>query len=689
MGQNKLIIDFETRSRVELKNCGVYTYAEDPSTDIICAAVKMNDEPADLWISKPFLRMLRPDTRTEGRAWQIPLINDERLQQLIEKAHEVHAHNAQFERVMWYHVMHKRYGFPQIPLEKWRCTAAKASYFALPRSLGEAGDALNLPQKKDKTGYRTMLKLCKPNSEGRWHEDPADFLTLFYYCVQDVETEYELDRTLLDLPAEELEMYRLDQKINDRGITVDIDAIENLIYKVQEKERRMLLETQAITKGVIKSVKQVDATIEWMKTRGVIVEDLTKGTVKEVIGGSLPPDVKRILEIRQSLAKASVAKLDAMKRWACKDGRVRGSLLFYGANTGRWAGKGIQPQNYPRESFEDETIKKVLYSGIKEVDAEFGDVMHAVSKCLRGMLTAAPGKTLLCQDFSAIEARVLAWFASEHDVIKAYERKEDLYVIEAAKTFKKKEAEITKPERLIGKVQTLALGYQGWIGAFESMAANYGLDLKDYAGLEQARIEAASKKQKLDPDFEKEILERPIKEIIIKWREAHPRICAFWKGVEEAAILAVKTGKPYEYGRIKYGIRGRWLHCKLPSGRLLSYCDPGTKIIKTKYGVEKEVISFMGMHPITNKWDLCHTYGGKLTENIVQATARDLLREALFRLEKRGFNTVLHVHDEILADEPDGSRLEEFRKTIAEVPVWAKGCPMDADGWSGFRYRKN
>lgn len=681
---NKLIIDFETRSRCELKTRGVYVYAEDPSTDIICMAAKWNDEDPVLWISPPFLTVLNPDGRTEGRAYGLPLINADRMLQLIAKADEIHAHNAQFERVMWQYVMTGKYGYPAIPMKKWRCTAAKAAYFALPRALGMACEALHLPQQKDQIGYRTMLKLCKPRSNGQWNEDPADFLVLFKYCIQDVVAEYTLDKALLDLPEKEQELYELDQKINDRGVAVDVESIKNLMYKVEEKERRLLMETQSITGGVVRSPKQVEATIQWMKSRGVIVDDLTKASVLTTLGTKIPADVKRLLEIRQAIAKSSVAKLDAMMRFANADGRVRGTLLYYGANTGRWAGKGIQPQNFPRESFLDEDIQKVLYNGIHEVDQEYGCTMTAASRCLRGMIWAGPGKTFLCMDFASIEARVLAWLAAEKETVEAFAKNEDLYKIEAGHIFKKKAADIDKAQRMIGKVAVLALGYQGWTGAFAAMAEGYGLDLLDRAAL--ARYKEGPNKP--TPEEEKEILERPIVEIIRAWRESHPRIVEFWRGVETAALLAVKTKQPHEYGGIKYGVRGRFLHCRLPSGRLLAYCDPGTKIIKTKYGIQKEVISFWGMDSFTNKWCEQATYGGKLTENIVQAVARDLLAEALKRLDKAGFDICMHVHDEVMAEEKDDKRIGLFEKLITEVPTWAAGCPIGAEGWSGRRYKK-
>lgn len=658
----RLSIDFETRSKCILvgkTGRGLYAYAEDPTTDVFCCAVKRDDEKPAVWIGPSFRHWLK------GKDHGLEEITDSEFLHLIEKADEIHAFNAQFERVIYKEVLQKRFGFPELPFEIWRCTAAKAAYFSLPRSLGNACEAIDLSQQKDKAGGKIMMKMTNPNKRtGKWHEDPDDFISLLQYCVQDVEAEYELDQALPEIPKEEIRMYHLDQKINDRGIYVDLEAVNNLIWKVEEKERRLMLQIQELTRGRITSTRQIDATKQWLSEQGVELDNLQRETVKDALAkGEVPFVVEQLLNTRQALAKASVAKLNTMKRWACKDSRIRGTLHFYGANTGRWAGRGIQPQNYPRDSFKEEDILNVLELGVTEVDAKYECTMQAASKCLRGMLCAAPGKQLVCADFSAIEARVLAWLAGEEKALKAFREGLDLYVVTASSIYRRPYEAITKEQRLIGKVAVLALGYQGWLGAFESMAGVYGVKIPE----EQAT------------------------DIIQKWRAANNKIVEFWYGVQEAALQAVKTEKVFSYGRIKYGIRGRFLHCRLPSGRLLSYCDPGTEVIKTKYGVEKEVVTFMGWDAVQNRWCKQYTYGGKLTENIVQAAARDLLRDALFRAETAGFNTVLHVHDEILTEEKASDPGRDFgtlESVMAEVPKWAEGCPIGAEGWEGQRYRK-
>ncbi len=671
----KLIIDMETRSRVELKNCGGYVYAMDKSTDVMCMALKRNGDSPLLWVSDPFQHLVSKDRL-------LPLISTPQMLALIEEADEIHAHNASFERVMWRYVM-QRYGLPPIPMEKWRCTAAKAAYYALPRSLGMVADALGVPQKKDQTGYKVMLKMCKPNRQGIWNEDQSDFLTLLYYCIQDVQTEYDVDHALADIPASELEVWRLDQEINDTGVMLDLPGIENLCDKVAAREALYLREVQQITGGRINSPKQVQAMIDWFKEHGVTLENLQKESVKDVLAGAehMPPHVKRMLEIRQSLAKSSVTKLESMRRWACADGRVRGSLLYHGASTGRWSGKGIQPQNLPRESFTEESeIEDVLNMGIYDVDKKHGCTVVAASKCIRGMIMAAPDTQFFCADFSSIEARVLAWLAEEDKALQTFTSNRDPYIVAAMDIYGKPYDKITKGERLLGKVCELALGYQGWLGAFDSMASVYGVKV-DIGGFTGPEKEVA------------QVREEKTKEIILKWRQARPNTVAFWHGVEAAAACAVKRpGTPYWYGdRVAFCVLDGFLKCKLPSGRMLSYYNPGFKKVVTKYGVEKQVISFWGVESQSNQWMELTTYGGKLTENIVQAVARDLLVNGLFECKKAGYKTVMHVHDEIVCEVPVGSphKPEEFQGLMTKTPMWALGCPVGASGWVGKRYKKD
>lgn len=350
-----------------------------------------------------------------------------------------------------------------------------------------------------------------------------------------------------------------------------------------------------------------------------------------------------------------------MKNMACNDSRLRGLFMYHGASTGRWTGKGVQPQNLPRDSYGDQEIKFILTCDDSEIDLFFESVMYTASKCLRGMLTAAPGKVLLAADFKAIEARVLAWMAGEEVILEAYHKGDCVYKRNAAKAFGIMYEDVTKEQRQVGKVMELSLGYQGWVKAFESMGVAYGIKMS----------------------------EDRMKELILAWRDSRPNTLAFWQGVEAAAIKAVNNpGTAFSYGRTKFGVRGRFLHCRLPGGKLISYCDPSTKLRQDQFGREKLNLRYKSMGT-DNKWVDTYSYGGKLTENIIQAVSRNILAEAMLRAEGKGFPTVLHCHDENVVEMPENNpRYEEFISLMEVVPSWAKGLPLDVDGWQSKRYHK-
>jgi len=757
----KLTIDFETRSTVELvgkKSRGAAVYAEDPSTDILCMAIKLNDNPPVIWVPNKFQHIVRGRHSFYG-------VFDTEVTTAIEKADTIEAHNIFFETSIWHHIMHKRYGFPDLPKDKIRCSAAKAAAHSLPRGLGGACDALGVEQRKDKEGYKIMMKMCKPRRVLKadkemypdtwkdlvlWHEDPEEFAKLCDYCRQDVEAEHSLSEALDDLPPDELEMFLLDQRINNTGVKVDVPAIDNIKAKVNGKEAELLAECSVVTNGEVSSTRKVAASLTWLKREGVGLPNFQKETVNLALKRKdLSVKARRLLQIRQSLGKSSVAKLDAMKRWANKDGRVRGAMLYHGANTGRWAGKGIQPQNYPRDSYYAYDINRILdHPTHVEVDEDYGCSIKTASACLRGMITCEPGNTLYCADFSSIEARVLAWLAGEEKILDNFRNGLDAYKVAASAIFDNPYEKIIDDERKIGKVSELACGFGGGVNAFVSMAPTYGV----YVEKKRAR------------------------QIVKAWRADRPETVAFWAGVENAAVSAIQSGLPHSYNGIIYEVRGRFLKCRLHSGRELSYCDPETKTayvtnhackneecenfwnkkkntehprgdvfcpecggyeityrkyrtenhhvlehvcvdkacrhswekknnsyptsdiscpdcgtfeIET-YTAEKEEIRFMGVDSYTTQWQRQFTYGGKLTENIVQAEARDLLRDALIRLGAAGYKTVMHCHDEALVEVAKGSVLtyENMEAIMVKNEPWSTGIPLGASGWVGERYRK-
>lgn len=763
-----ITIDFETRSACDLKACGMYRYAEDPTTEVICLSVKIGAEQSRIWVPKKFQDLGQIDSQ---------ITNDE-LEEIITTATEIHAHNMGFERVIWHEIMHKKNRFSDLPLEKCYCTAAQAAAKALPRDLNGAGKALGLEIQKDKDGHSLMLKMCKPRKPRKaerldnpdwedtlyWHEEPEQIQRLVEYCLQDTDAEYEVHKALPPLPPVERQVWLLDQQINDRGVFVDIESIEAVISVVERHEAQLLERVAKLTDGDVSSVRQVAKTIEWLSKQGVQTENLQSQTVEKLLETVPEGPAKEMLEIRQQLGKSSVSKFKAMRNMRCSDGRVKGTLLYHGATTGRWTARGMQPQNLPQGSLTPEEVEDALFQ-FQFTGVEGNNVMEIASSCIRGCMTASPNSTLFCADFSNIEGRVAAWLAGEEWKIQAFKEfdngtGEDLYKVAYGKAFGVSPKDVTKDQRQIGKTMELACGFQGGPKAFVGMAKNVGLSV-DHSVLEaltpketvkgklvQKYVEPPKEyrcsqcgdqltmvidtqpwskifkccrclaeytltyfdKQSgcsewgalclvdteiIDPTFsaltakcqEEKLLEAWAKPLVTAWRDAHQNVAQMWYGLENAATDCVRYGGVREFKGIKFGLKDNFLCCKLPSGRLLSYYDPQLKKVKAPWGDEKEVVTFMGMDSFSHKWTRLKTYGGSLFQSCVQATARDIMAEAMLRLTKAGANIVLTVHDEILADNQSGD-IESFMKLMAEPPVWAEGCPISVDGWSGERYRK-
>jgi len=704
----KIFLDFETRSRVDLRKCGMYRYAEDPSTEVLCLAVKVEDEAPRLWAPEEFAHYA--DQGEIGKN----ILTDMDVVEIVNGDNEFHAHNAAFERCHWREIMEDRHGFPEIPLERWRCTAAKAAAMALPRSLDAAGDALGLEVRKDKEGQAVMLRLCKPlgrnrKNAGKFESDPELFYKLFAYCLQDVEAEAAIDAVLPDLSPAELEVWRMDQRMNDLGVFVDLPAIREIIAKVKRHEADLLKQIVKLSGGALSSVRQVAATIEFLKGYGLDLPNLQKATVEEALArDDLQPIARRVLELRQSLGRSSIAKYEAMERCACRDSRVRGTLLYHGCSTGRWSAKLIQPQNYPRGELNQkenplapEAGLFMLTSGsLEDVRGIYGDPMMVASSVLRQVITAAPGHVLQVGDFSQIEARSLAWLAGEEEVLDVFRSGADPYKKAAAGIFNVLEDEVDDDQRQVGKAAILALGYQGGIAAFATMARNYGVDLQEM--VEPVMANASHDER----DFSRNIVaeffrkhkdssmteEQALACDLVKsrWRLSRPETVRLWAGVEAAALKAVENpGEAFSYGRIKLGVRDDFLHMRLPSGRLLSFHRPRTKIIKTPWGQLKNMVTTMCQNSMTNKWERRTYYGGLWVQNANQAVARDALAAAMLRLERRGWRLVLSVHDEVGAEVREGARsLADFQACMSEVPRWAHGLPIDVDCWEGKRFRK-
>lgn len=675
---NRLYIDFETRSACDIKKHGAWVYSEHPTTEVLCLATKWAGQQAQVFIPHPH-----------------PV---DHVPRMLEQADEIIAHNASFELAIWMNVCVKKYGWPELPLEKLRCSAAKAAMHSLPRSLEGAGAALGLRIQKDMEGHRLMMKLCRPRKPRKgepeinpndphgyyWNEDPAELDRLYKYCMNDVIAEEALSNHLSDLPEKELLIWQLDQLINMRGIQADIPSAKAMLAMVGEHEELLLERLKKLTHGNVKTAKQVEALRKYLRALGVDLPDLSAATVKSALKKEMPDDARNILEIRRSLGRSSSAKYQAIIDRASEDGRVRGSLLYHGAGTGRWAGSGIQPQNFPSRikiSGEPESILGAVNSGGYDLfNALFDDdPMSAAGAVTRSVLTAAPGSELVVADYSAVEGRGLAWLAGEETELEVYRSDKDVYIYTAASILHKYYENVTKDERSNpGKVATLACGYGGGAGA-----------VRKFNGHEL--IEDELKRQGLKGErLEEKVNERILEQIVRPWREAHPRTVQFWGGLETACVSAVREpGKVCFCRAVGFRVQNRFLMCRLPSGRILYYYDPQIEPVVTSWGETKDSVTYMTVDGMTKKWIRTNTYGGKLAENVTQAICRDLMAEAMLRVEKAGYEIVLTVHDELVCEAPEGfGSVEELEKLMCIVPPWAAGFPVKAEGFRTKRYRK-
>lgn len=648
-------LDVETRSVVDLRKTGAYVYAEDPTTDVIVACYAFG---------------AKGEIRTWLRGQPMPAD----LREHVEAGGTLVAHNAEFERALWRGVLAPRYGWTLPRLEQWVCTAALANAMALPRSLEGVGAALGLKVQKDMQGNALMLRMCRPRSieaDGTiiWWEDEERMSRLAAYCAKDVEVTQLVYPRLRPLTPIERDVWLLDARINDRGVYIDRTTVEAAKRVVAGAEVALLGELRTLTAGEVSTAKQVEKLRTWLAANGLELPSLEKAEVEAALAkGPHPPAVQRALEIRKELSKSSTGKLDAMLARRCRDGRARGNLMYHGATTGRWAGVGIQMQNLPRGSIDnaESCLTAIATGDYRVVEMIWDSPLSAVSSALRSMITGGPGRDLIAADFSNIEGRVLAWLAGEAWKLDAFRDFDagtgpDLYKLAYSRSFNVPVANVSKNDRQVGKVMELALGYQGGVGAFQSMARIYGVEVADAKADELKRA----------------------------WRGAHPATVSFWYALEDAARNAVLHPKQiFTAGRIGFAAGGGFLWMKLPSGRLLGYPRPSVKTVESKFG-PKEVVHFWGVDTFTRDWSEQTTYGGKLAENATQAVARDVMAEALLRVERAGFPVILSVHDEAVSEVPAGTGdVAAYEAAMTTLPTWASGLPVAAEGWTGKRYRK-
>lgn len=668
----KLTIDFETRSECDLKNAGAWAYAEHPSTEIFCMAVKAEDRPTQIWINPKFSRILSPkqiDT--------LPTITSLRVNDLFRYADIVEAHNVEFEQAIYEHVLTKKHEVDSTPVT-WRCSAAKAARYSLPRDLNGACLAVGTDIQKDKIGRNLIPKLCKPrkptkNNPSKWDETPQDLLSLFKYCITDVDAEHALSSALPDLSQKEQEIFDVSSAINRRGFYVDTPAAQRAIDLINKYSDREIARFKTIVSGRFNSPRQVAKMLAWLGEQGVEMPDLTKASVKHTLKNpELPGKVRDALEVRQNLSKSSTAKFKRMVQGANSDNRMRGTMMYYGTSTGRYTGRRVQPQNMPRKMPSDvESIFQALsYKDLDLFEITCGNAVDSLSGSIRAFILAQPGHELLCADYASIEGRVLAWVAEEKYVLDNYRDGKDAYCVfasqihgtpyEEIRSGYKKGIEKYGDMRFEGKVGELACGYQGGEGAIRAFA----------------------------PDMPQERRE----DIVRLWRNNRPMTKKLWYKMEDCAKKAIQEpGLVYSWNRIRWVKKGKFLLCELPSGRFLTYYDPAIIPKMTPWGEMKGSIHFYSVDSMTRKWGLTDTYGGKLVENAISGIARDILAEALVRISKHKTyqNIILHVHDEIITEVLKGEgKVKEFCDLMAENPVWADGLPLAADGFRTTRYRK-
>ena len=653
-------IDIETYSGTDISKAGLYKYAQDPDFTVLLFAYAVDGGPVyviDL-----------TDKKT------LPY---EIMELLFDRENTLHAYNAAFE---WY-CLSRYFQLTEEAalgwLPRWRCTMLHGMYLGYPAGLAACGAALGLPQdaQKDRQGkalIRTFCVPCEPTARNGHRtrtlprHEPDRWELFMEYNRQDVVAERAIEAALsmFPVPDKVQREWELDLEINLRGINTDEDMIYGALSIISEVNAELLEEAERIT-GLANPNSRAQL-ITWLtEETGEELTTLRKEDVAELLAKGLTSDAAvRMLEIRQELSRTSLKKYDALREARCADGRVRGSLMFYGANrTGRWAGRIIQPQNLPRTHLPAIDFARELVRGCKKdaLRVVYGSVPDTLSQLLRTVLIPAEGTFFIDADFSAIEARVVAWLAGETWVLDVFRTHGRIYEATASQMFGVPIEKIKKgnPEyelRQRGKVATLALGYGGGVGALTAMGA-----------------------------LRMGIPEDDLQDIVDRWRAANPNIARLWKSVEGAVLSTMRTGQVNALPHITISLRGcperGWLVITLPSGRELFYACPSFG--SDRWGRESFVYRFGKDFKPTETW------GGKLVENIVQAVARDCLAESIRRLEAEGYRIVFHVHDEVVIEAREGQTLEDVCAIMGQVPAWADGLPLSADGWTGNYYTKD
>jgi len=698
----ELHIDYETFSKTDIKSRGAYKYSECSSTEVLMLGWALDDEEPQLWINSKGWPGEPEDL--EPPYIVSPDIPYELMEHLEDPEVLVWAHNVGFEKAISDNVLLRDYPFLDlIDSGRYRCTAALSRSLALHGDLEGAAIDLELQEKKDPEGKRLIRKFSLPRKPTKnddrtrlygWMEDcKEDFIKFCDYCIQDVKTERAIHSRLkrYEFKDEELEIFKLDTAMNSLGVPIDTHAVRKGLALVGEYSKIETEKFREMSGGInpTQRDKAMMAINDLMPEGIERLENLQAGAIDAWLKAYPHLEGQQcfdMLKIRRSLGRSSTKKLQAMLNTAGKGDRVRGSLLFHGATTGRWAGRLIQPQNLPRPVIKNtlEALDATLTMDLEDVEFLYGDPMAVVSSVIRHYIAAPKGQDLMVADYSAIEARILCWVAGEKDAVRMFQREvdarrefqdgkisgeeykeikrlSDLYIDMAALVYDKPSHLITDGERALGKAIILGCGYQMWHTTFYETCLAWGM--------------------KIDP----KLAERSVK----VYRSKYPKIAALWPSMEKAAIQAVlKPGEVYPCAKFKFLVDDGFMFMRLPSGRKLAYPRPEIKMV-SKYGKKVPQLNFYGKGDSTVFWGHKSTYGGKLTENSIQAVARDVMGNGMVQANQAGYNVFTSIHDEAPAIVKEGwGSVKEYERLLCKQPAWADGIPLAAEGYRAKRYRK-
>lgn len=641
--------DFETYSEIDIK-VGSFRYAQDKSTEIVCLAYGPSKDKVKLW----YPGMPEPKD----------------LIKHIEDGGLIRAWNATFEYAIFNYVGSRLHDWPTLQPEQMRCTQADALALSMPAPLAQCAPAVGSTEIKDKEGKRLITLLSKPRKATKNKPytrvtkdiDPESYELFYKYCIQDVITEIGIGELLpRKIKDSELDLFHLTLRINERGIPIDLPLVYSIMDAKSQYESRLNREIVDLTKGALVSTGSRPQSLTWLEEQGVKLDGYTKADVRAALEKDIPEDARRFLEIRSELSRTPVKKFDFLNMAVCADETIKNNIIYHKATTGRYAGAGFQIQNLPRDSTkEPEVLIKQFKDreGLKDIN-----VYNEAIKLVRPVLTAPRGQKLVVSDFSSIENRVIAWLAGDRKTLDNFVKGIGQYKDAASGIYHVPIEEVNKDQRQLGKVAVLSCGFGGGAKTFRTVCADqWGINIS----------------------------EEESKDIVDGYRAKYHKIVKMWYALYDAAMNAIiSPGRVFSFGIIKFRMQGEYLYMRLPSGRLIAYYKPEIRKVMTPWGQEKMAITHMGNNTYTRKWERLTVIPGRLTENVVQAVARDFLTEAMFRVEEAGYPIVGCVHDEIisLVGEDFGS-IEEYNKLMEINPIWGLDCPIAAEGYEDKRYRK-